>query len=165
MNFTKKDLYYFIGLVAIVLIMYFQPFRIVIVKGSSMEPTLNKNQILIMKRSKEVKKEDVVVISPPESWTRDSSVFIKRVVAVAGDRVEVNSTGFFVNGKLVKKMGKIKTQSKNYELKPGEIFVLGDNFPRSSDSLSHWINGNKDFVVRISSVKLSSDIPKVEVEK
>ena len=70
------------------------------VEGSSMYPTLvNHERLVVDKLSYFVtdpKKGEIVVFRFPKDQTRD---FIKRVIAVGGDTVEMQQGKVFVNGK------------------------------------------------------------------
>ena len=77
----------------------------------------------------------------PEQVFGHKEQIIKRVVAVAGDTVEIKDNKFYRNGKEVKEdyinesmnVEEYKNIGK-YTLQEGEIFVMGDNRNHSSDS-------------------------------
>ncbi|WP_085812930.1 signal peptidase I [Geoanaerobacter pelophilus] len=94
--------------------------------------------------AKNPKRGDLIVFEYPEDSSKD---FIKRVVAVGGDMVEIKDKELFVNGKTVKEPYAVH---KETDLIPATInprdnygpqvvpkdsyFVLGDNRDRSYDS-------------------------------
>ncbi len=103
-------------------------------------PFVDKTIIAI----KEPKREDIVVFKYPEDPSLD---FIKRVVGVAGDVVEIRNKKVYVNGELVDPEYAIHTQPRslpaNFSLRDNfgpvkvpanALFVLGDNRDNSKDS-------------------------------
>ena len=103
-------------------------------------PFLNKDIISI----KDPKKEDIIVFRYPENPKLD---FIKRVVAVQGDIVEVRNKKLYVNGELINRPYAIHTdphiipgvynKRDNFgpvAVPPDSLFVMGDNRDNSKDS-------------------------------
>jgi signal peptidase I len=90
---------------------------------------------------------DVVVFIYPMDESKD---FIKRVVAVAGDTVEIRQKKVYLNGSPAEDLHAHFTDSTTYggpdspaqqrdnfspkTIPPGHIFVMGDNRDRSLDS-------------------------------
>ena len=113
------------------------------VLGPSMEPTLQSEDVLIANRIKTPKRYSIIIIKgEKEDW------LIKRVIGVGGDTVKIEGGYVYVNGELIdepylKKQGityyphvtdKNSVQKKEWQIKEGEIFYLGDNRTNSSDS-------------------------------
>jgi len=110
------------------------------VDGVSMQPTLqNGEYILVDKASYYLHpphRGDIIVFEWPVDTTQD---FIKRVIGVPGDHVQVTATGqVIVDGDSLKEPyiapAPDPYQPTNIVLKPGQYFVMGDNRGDSSDS-------------------------------
>jgi signal peptidase I len=143
-----------------------KPFRI---PSGSMEPTLDIGQRVLVDRITghfgDPSRGDVVVFHPPKGadnhgnsscgvphrgdeacpmGTKDRSEanFIKRVVAVGGDRVKVLHNRAYVNGKLQKDSFARLTPCdppvcdlpKEITVPAGQFFMMGDNRGQSDDS-------------------------------
>jgi signal peptidase I len=116
-----------------------QAFR---VQGTSMEPLLQDGERIVVNkfvyRFRVIDRGDVVVFWYP----RDPSVsFVKRVVALPGDLVEIRGGELVVNGLAVKEPY-LPASFRDHESHPptevrkGYYFVLGDHRRSSNDSRS-----------------------------
>ena len=127
----KELLPYFIIIVAIVLIRTYiiTPVR---VDGRSMNPTLENNEILILKKfDKKYDRFEIIV------FKNNTDKLVKRIIGLPGETVEIKDNKLYINGKYVEETFK-HLDTLDYEL-DGVIpenmyFVLGDNRTNSLDS-------------------------------
>lgn len=111
------------------------------VEGSSMEQTLfNGERVLVNKFLyrwvRGPKPGEVIVFRSPPQPDR---TFIKRVVAVAGDHVEIKAGKVYVNGQLFPEAPSAMLSDDDRGEKvvpPDSVWVLGDNRNNSFDSRS-----------------------------
>jgi signal peptidase I len=125
-----------------------QPYR---VEQQSMERTLEPDQYVLVDkltpRFDAYKRGDIVVFNPPADWVQAAGTpFIKRVIGVGGDTVEVRDDGkVYVNGKALNEpyvfqadgaaQPTVTSQDPpKWQIAPGELFVMGDHRASSSDS-------------------------------
>ena len=116
-----------------------QPVR---VQGASMQPRIEDNErILVNKfiyRFQGVERGDVVVFYYP----RDPSVsYIKRVIGLPGDRVQIRAGSVLLNGATLDEPYLLSEYRDRYDLpevtvERGHFFVMGDHRSSSMDSRS-----------------------------
>lgn len=114
----------------------FQNFRI---EGFSMEPTLHTGQFIIVNRAlyrwfSPLQRGDIVVLKPTNNPDRD---YIKRVIGLPGETVEVKSGRVYINNKplaeeYLQRLGSYTRPPVT--LGAEEYYVLGDNRDNSNDS-------------------------------
>lgn len=63
------------------------PYQVFIIHGKSMEPTLREGAILVIKKTKRVKLQDMIALYSPQ----DQRIIIKRLV-------RITESGYFVKG-------------------------------------------------------------------
>jgi signal peptidase I len=162
----KKEIISFISTVSVLVGIAFliirptflEPFQI---PSSSMEPTLQiTDRILVNKLSyglriafvtntvfewSKPERRDVVVFTRPDEpeteMDEHSTNFIKRVIGLPGDTVEVKGPHLFVNGKLqdepyarYSRGGAPEADFGPQTVPEGKVFLLGDNRDDSKDS-------------------------------
>ena len=134
-----RDLAVSLCLAGFVILFLYQPVK---VEGTSMEPRLtDQERVFINKfiyRIESVERGDVVVFWYPRDLTKS---FIKRVVGVPGDSVEMRAGQLFVNGRQIPEPYLADGYRGDDSFAPvrvaaGEYFVLGDHRTSSNDSRS-----------------------------
>jgi signal peptidase I len=106
------------------------------VEGSAMEPTFSNGEFVAIRPAEEpIKRWDVAVFKFPLDTSRD---FIKRVVGLPGETIEVRDEKIYVNGAVVEGDAYAnETPNYTYAAKtvPADSYwVLGDNRRNSFDS-------------------------------
>lgn len=118
--------------------------------GVSMEPQLyNGQSILVNRLGYKIfppRAGDVIVFLP--NGNKNSHFYVKRVVAVPGNKVCIREGKLYVNGALYEGMEYDKIADpgiaeNEITLESDEFFVLGDNVNNSEDSRSGNIGGVK----------------------
>lgn len=112
--------------------------------GDSMEPALFNGQEILMNRViyklSLPKRGDVVVFLP--NGNQNSHYYVKRVVGLPGEKVQIKDGSVYINGVLLEeddsldKMIEAGIAENELELAADEFFVLGDNRNSSEDSRS-----------------------------
>jgi signal peptidase I len=127
-------------LIAVIVAFFIRTFIVepYLVEGPSMRPTLKNHERLIVNkfvyRFREPERGEILVFSYPKDPSRD---FIKRVIAVPGDTIEIVDGKVFVNGQLQNETYILDNTRGSYPLSTvpeGRIFVMGDNRNNSEDS-------------------------------
>ena len=126
-----------------------QPYQ---VQQNSMERTLEPGQYVLVDkltpRWDSYGRGDVVVFNPPPSWTSDPTPFIKRVIGLPGDTIEVRDDGLvYVNGTAldehlytyknsqgVNEPTTASPDQSRWVVPEGDLFVMGDHRQKSADS-------------------------------
>ena len=127
-------------LAAVVIAMIIRIFivELYVVDGPSMRPTLQHDEKLVVNKFiyyvRNPEKGEVVIFRYPRDPSRD---FIKRVIATAGDTIEIKDGRVYVNDQLlIEDYISEKTYSEypKVTIPDGTIFVMGDNRNNSEDS-------------------------------
>ena len=127
-----------------------QPFQ---VRQTSMERTLEPDQYVLVDkltpRFDAFKRGDIVVLHPPKGFEDDSGTpFIKRVIGLPGETVQVREDGYvYVNGMQLEEQAYTFADGDGapepttsdgdqaeWRLGPDELFVMGDHREASADS-------------------------------
>ena len=120
---------------AVVSLLSIYVFPILRITGSSMEPTLDENDIVLVYKTKNLKPGDIV------AFYYNNNAIVKRVIALEGDVVDMDQLGnVTVNGEALaepyvteKSFGECNITFP-YTVPESRIFVMGDHRSISIDS-------------------------------
>ena len=163
-----------LGLALLIQAFLVKPFRI---PSQSMEPTLDVGQRVLVDRVRfhfrDPQRGDIVVFKPPlgadtnqcarapqadqgcsvATRERSNTNFIKRIVAVPGDRISIRRGRVFINGKLSDPWEIQRDAScgicnlpKPVTIPPGQYYMMGDNRGESADS-REWGPVKRDWII------------------
>lgn len=152
-DFLKE--FIFIVFIAFVLSMALRTWVIEarIVPSESMLPTIQvKDRLLVNKliyHFKDPEKGDIIIFQPPDKLHAKND-FVKRVVAVPGDKVQVKNKQLYVNDQL--QIEPYVNEVMYYDFGPvvvpaNSYFVMGDNRNNSYDSHLWGVWLTRDHVI------------------
>ena len=126
-----------------------QPYK---VQQQSMEHTLEPDQYVLVDkltpRFDTYKRGDIVVFTPPADWAPDDGTpFIKRVIGLGGDTVEVRDGNVYINGTKIDEPylyadapgdptqpTTVSGDTHRWVIADGDLFLMGDHRENSQDS-------------------------------
>jgi signal peptidase I len=126
-----------------------QPYK---VQQQSMEHTLEPDQYVLVDkltpRFGPYNRGDIVVFTPPAALApEDGTPFIKLVIGLGGDTIEVRDGSVYVNGTKINEpylyadapgdpvqATSVQGDQHNWVIPAGDLFLLGDHRENSSDS-------------------------------
>jgi signal peptidase I len=126
-----------------------QPYK---VQQQSMEHTLEPDQYVLVDkltpRFDTYDRGDIVVFTPPDDWVQDDGTpFIKRVIGLGGDTVEIRDGDVFINGTMIKEPylyasepgdppqpTTVPGDEQRWVVPTDELFLMGDHRSNSADS-------------------------------
>jgi signal peptidase I len=112
---------------------------------TSMEPTVEPGDEVLTVPVVTYARGNIVVFTPPPAWLVDTTAppFIKRVIGLPGDTVEVRDGAVFLNGTRLDEPYVFANEPTTAQSEPatwtvgaGQLFVLGDHRSGSADSRS-----------------------------
>jgi signal peptidase I len=128
-----RDLIISLAISCFIIIFLYQPVK---VEGTSMMPSLEDQERIFVYRLEPIQRGDVVVFRYPRD---PSKSFIKRVIGLAGDHIQIDGGRVYVNGKLLDEdyVPQVYEDLRSYPeiVVPADCyFVLGDHRSLSNDS-------------------------------
>lgn len=145
----KSTIYSLIVVAAVAVLIATLAFPVLQISGSSMEPTLNDEEIVVLLKTENIKSGELCCFS------YQNKLLIKRVVGLPGDRIDIDEYGtVYVNGEKInepyvidKALGECDITFPCY-VTDNHYFVLGDHRSTSIDSRSSVIGlVSEDYIV------------------
>jgi signal peptidase I len=138
-----RELLITIGIAVLIFIGARQTIQTYEVFQTSMEPNFHQGERVVVSKVAYVfgspQRGDVIVFKSPVEPQED---FIKRIIGLPGDTVEIRNGFVYVDGVALNEP--YIAQAPDYtmaaeKIPPGEYFVLGDNRNSSNDSHTGWL--------------------------
>jgi len=150
--FRRKTLVFIIVVIVIVILLE-TTVQIFPVIGDSMEPNLHWGQQLLTNKTAyhfhEPQRGDVIILRPPFN---PEIGFIKRLIAVPGDTIEIKEYAVYVNGSKLHEPYIKQPPTYTFprqRIPENEYFVLGDNRNDAFDSHVGWTVPRQDIIGKV----------------
>lgn len=146
----------------------------------SMLPTFREGDLIIVDKlayqfGNSPRLKDEIVLYAPGNGTRPAfdpfftqhpSCFIKRVIGVPGDTVEIKNKTVYLNGRALSEP--YINEPANYymvekSIPEGQYFVLGDNRNHSNDSHTGWLVPKGDIIGKVWFRYWTAEYPNIRV--
>ena len=132
-----RDIFFAVGTAVMIVVFLYQPVK---VEGTSMLPELrDQERIFVNKfvyRIEDIGRRDIVVFWYPKDASKS---YIKRIIGMPGDKVEIREGKVYVNDTLLDEpyIDEHFIDYRNFPpvfVDPGHYYVLGDHRNQSNDS-------------------------------
>jgi signal peptidase I len=126
--------------VAILIVIFAILGTVFVVDGVSMEPNFHDKQYILVEKlsyllNEPARGDNIVLRFPGDP---DNKKYIKRIIGLPGETIEINDGKVYINGKVLSEFYIDKSVKTMPNMKmiilSDEYFVIGDNRPNSSDS-------------------------------
>ena len=136
-----------LGLAIIIFLLFHFIIDNSVVDGQSMQPALYQGQrLFVVKVFLEPGRGDIIIIHPPIAPNEE---FVKRLIGLPGDTIEIKNGTVYVNGILLNEPYIKDKPTYTYgpvKVPPNNYFVLGDNRNASTDSHFGWTVTRQEIV-------------------
>lgn len=151
-----KELYPYVVIILIVVLIRTFIVTPVIVSGDSMVPNLKNGELLLVRKigynSEAIERFDIVVLK------NNDEEIIKRIIGLPGEHISYKNNNLYVNDKLIEESYTFRnTVDFNLEeictcnsIPEGKYLVLGDNRPISKDSRKIGLIDEKEIIGKAS---------------
>jgi len=124
------------------------------VVGPSMEPNFHQDQLVMVNKLAYIfgspQRGDVIVFYYPNDT---SQIFIKRIIGLPGDTIQVTPGTFSVNDHLLSEKyisSPVSSQVRTCKLGKDNFYVMGDNRPVSDDSRTWGVLDRKYIIGKVT---------------
>ncbi|MGM9882245.1 MAG: signal peptidase I [Bacilli bacterium] len=151
-----KELFPYVVIVVVVILIRSFIITPVIVDGDSMKPNLEDGDFLLVRKigynASSIERFDIVVLKEKEDNKEEE--IIKRIIGLPGEHISYKNNKLYVNDEVVEENFKFRdTKDFNLEevcscttIPDGKYLVLGDNRPISKDSRYIGLIDEEDIV-------------------
>lgn len=152
-----KELYPYVLIIVVVVLLRTFIITPVIVSGDSMKPNLSNGEFLLVRKigynSNTIDRFDIVVVKIKNEEGKEEEI-IKRIIGLPGEHISYKDNKLYVNDGLVEENYMFRnTKDFNLEeictcnsIPEGKYLMLGDNRPVSKDSRSIGLINEDDIV-------------------
>lgn len=141
----------------------------VAINGSSMTPTYEDGDLVILKKTHAMEAGHIAVFNLPAAWKKewlgsDNTRLIKRVAVAPGQTLSWDGSVWYADGEPFSNVltGSCKVEPMEYTLGEGEVFVAGDTTTgKTMDSREAFCKGISPFVVNKKDIAYLGETTKV----